>query len=80
MTLAIPRDRAGTFDPEADRQIPAPLSRFRRQDHLHVRPRHDGAGDRGHLEEIYGIEVSPDLISAVTDTVLEAVGEWRIVR
>lgn len=30
---------------EADRQIPAALSRFRRQDHLHVRARHDGARD-----------------------------------
>jgi putative transposase len=32
---------------------------------------------RGHLEEIYGIEVSPDLISAVTDAVLEDVAEWQ---
>jgi putative transposase len=32
---------------------------------------------QGHLEEIYGIDVSPDLISAVTDQVLEAVGEWQ---
>ena len=28
---------------------------------------------RGHLQELYGIEVSPDLISTVTDAVLEAV-------
>ena len=27
---------------------------------------------RGHLEELYGIDVSPDLISAITDAVLEA--------
>jgi hypothetical protein len=32
---------------------------------------------RGHLEELYGIDVSPDLISAVTDTVLEEVAEWQ---
>jgi putative transposase len=32
---------------------------------------------RGHLEEIYGIAVSPDLISAVTDAVLEEVAEWQ---
>lgn len=32
---------------------------------------------QSHLEEIYGIEVSPDLVSAVTDQVLEAVGEWQ---
>ncbi len=32
---------------------------------------------RAHLEEIYGIDVSPDLISAVTDAVLEEVAEWQ---
>lgn len=34
-------------------------------------------GIRGHLEELYGIDASPDLISAVDDTVLEEVAEWR---
>src|SRR5258707_6311621 len=32
---------------------------------------------RGHLEELYGIDVSPDLISAITDAVLEEVAEWQ---
>jgi len=32
---------------------------------------------RGHLEEFYGIDVSADLISAVTDAVLEEVAEWQ---
>jgi putative transposase len=32
---------------------------------------------QGHLMEIYGLDVSPDLISTVTDAVLEAVGEWQ---
>lgn len=32
---------------------------------------------RGYLEELYGIEVSPDLISAVTDAVLEEVAEGQ---
>ena len=32
---------------------------------------------RGHLEDIHGIDVSPDLISAVTDAVLEEVAEWQ---
>ena len=32
---------------------------------------------RAHLEELYGIDVSPDLISTVTDAVLEAVAEWQ---
>lgn len=32
---------------------------------------------QGHLLEIYGLDVSPDLISAVTDAVLETVTEWQ---
>jgi putative transposase len=32
---------------------------------------------QGHLMEIYGLEVSPDLISTVTDAVLETVCEWQ---
>lgn len=32
---------------------------------------------RGHLEELYGIDVSPDLILAVTDAVLDEVAEWQ---
>src|SRR5438067_13886661 len=31
----------------------------------------------GHLHELYGIDVSPDLISAVTDAVLEEVSAWQ---
>jgi putative transposase len=77
MTLAIPRDRAGTFDPKliAKYQRCFPdfddkiISMYARG--MTVRE------IRGHLEELYGIEVSPDLISAVTDAVLETVAEWQ---
>jgi putative transposase len=32
---------------------------------------------RGHLEELYGLEVSPDPIGRVPDAVLDEVTEWR---
>mgnify|MGYP002038872096 FL=1 len=32
---------------------------------------------QGHLEELYGVEVSPTLISNVTDAVLHEVKEWQ---
>jgi hypothetical protein len=32
---------------------------------------------QGHLRDLYGIEVSPQLISTVTDAVLEEVGRWQ---
>lgn len=31
----------------------------------------------GHLEEIYGVEVSPALISSVTEAVMEEVKTWQ---
>jgi len=40
-------------------------------------PRHDGARDPGHLTELYATDVSPDLISRVTDAVLDEVREWQ---
>ena len=32
---------------------------------------------RAHLEEVYGLKVSADLISRVTDAVLEEVADWQ---
>ena len=32
---------------------------------------------QGHLQELYRVEVSPDLISPVTDAVLEEVRDWQ---
>jgi putative transposase len=32
---------------------------------------------QGHLRKLYGLEVSPDLVSAVTDAVLDEVAEWQ---
>jgi putative transposase len=77
MMLSIPRDRAGTFDPKLiakyQRRFPdfddKIISMYARG--MTVRE------IRGHLEELYGIDVSPDLISAVTDAVLEEVTEWQ---
>ncbi len=31
----------------------------------------------GHLHELYGVDVSPDLISVVTDAVLEEIAAWQ---
>lgn len=77
VTLDIPRDRAGTFDPKL---IGKYQRRFPEFDNKVVSMYARGMSVReirGHLEEIYGIDVSPDLISTVTDAVLETVAEWQ---
>jgi len=77
VSLDIPRDRSGTFDPKL---IAKYQRRFPDFDEKIISMYARGMSVReirGHLEELYGIDVSPDLISAVTDAVLEAVGEWQ---
>ena len=75
--LAIPRDRQATFDPQL-------IARYQRRfpgfDDKIVSMYARGMSTReivSHLRELYGIEVSPDLISAVTDAVLEEVAAWQ---
>src|SRR5271165_530495 len=77
VTLSVPRDRAGTFDPKL---IAKYQRRFPDFDEKIISMYARGMSVReirGHLEELYGIDVSPDLISAVTDAVLEEVAEWQ---
>ena len=75
--IAVPRDRGGSFEPQLiakgqthfdgfDDKI---LSLYARG--LTVRE------IQGHLAELYAIDVSPDLISRVTDAVLDEVREWQ---
>jgi len=67
MILSIPRDRAGTFDPKL---IAKYQRRFPDFDDKIISMYARGMSVReirGHLEELYGIDVSADLISAVTE-------------
>jgi transposase-like protein len=76
-TIEVPRDRKGTFEPIIVPKHQKRLPLFNDQIiSLYAR----GMTDRkiqDHLEEIYNIEVSPDLISRVTNAVLEEVREWQ---
>jgi putative transposase len=75
--LEVPRDRAGTFDPQL---IAKYQRRFPGFDEKIVSMYARGMTVReiqGHLRELYGVDVSPDLISTVTDAVLEEVAEWQ---
>jgi putative transposase len=77
MTLAIPRDRAGTFDPQLIAKYQRRFSDFDDKIISMYARGMTVREIRGHLEELYGIDVSPDLISAVTDAVLEEVADWQ---
>ena len=75
--IAIPRDREGTFepqfiakhqsfDPDLERRVTSMYARG-----MSVRD------IKAQLEEFYGVEVSPALISKITDRVLEGIDAWQ---
>jgi len=69
--------RGHNFDPQL---IPKYQRRFPGFDEKIVSMYARGMSTReitGHLQELYGIEVSPDLISTVTDAVLDEVAAWQ---
>src|SRR5215212_9738473 len=75
--LEVPRDRQASFDPQL---IATDQRRFPGFDDKIVSMYARGMSTReitGHLRELYGIDVSPDLISAVTDAVLEEIAAWQ---
>jgi putative transposase len=77
LELEVPRDRAGTFAPKLVQKRQRRLGAF---DDKVIALYARGMTVRdiqGHLEELYEVEVSPDLISTVTDAVLEEVGAWQ---
>ncbi len=77
LELEIPRDRQASFDPQL---IAKYQRRFPGFDEKIISMYARGMSTReivGHLRDLYGIDVSPDLISAVTDAVLEEVAAWQ---
>jgi len=77
LDLSIPRDRQGRFEPAL---IAKYQRRFPGFDEKIIALYGRGMSTRdiqGHMRELYGIDVSPDLVSAVTDAVLEEVAAWQ---
>jgi len=77
MAVEIPRDRNGTFVPQLVKKHETHFDGF---DDKIISMYARGMTVReiqGHLKDLYGTEVSPDLISRVTDAVLEEVKGWQ---
>jgi putative transposase len=77
MPLEVPRDRNGTFEPQIIEKHQTHFTGF--NDNI-VSLYARGLSTREiqeHLKEIYHVEVSPALISSVTDAVLDEVRTWQ---
>ena len=75
--LAVPRDRAGSFEPKIVGKGQSRLDRVNERI-LAFSARGLTNGDiRAHLGEMYGVDVSEDSICRVTDAVLDEMAEWQ---
>jgi len=75
--IDIPRDRNGEYNPKI---IPKHRRRFKGFDDKIISLYSHGMTNRDiqkHLYDIYEVEVSAELISNVTDAIIEDVKEWR---
>lgn len=77
LPIEVPRDRNSTFEPQI---VPKGQTRFEGFDDKILSLYARGMTTRQikqHLEEIYQVEVSPSLISTVTDAVIDEVRAWQ---
>lgn len=77
LELSIPRDRHSRFEPQL---IAKYQRRFPGFDEKIIALYARGMSTRdiqAHLRELYGTEISPELVSAVTDSVLDEVSAWQ---
>ena len=75
--LETPRDRQGTFEPKI---VAKHQTRFTGFDDKIMSMYSRGMTTRdieAHIQEMYGVEVSPGLVSQVTDAVIDEVRQWQ---
>ena len=75
--IEVPRDRNGTFEPII---IPKHEKRVPLFNDQVISLYASGMSDRKikeHIERIYNVEVSPDMVSRITDAVIDEVREWQ---
>jgi putative transposase len=75
--IAVPRDRNGSFEPQI---LPNHERRFTGFDDKIISMNARGMSTRdiqAHLQEIYGVEASPGLVSEVTEAVMEDIRAWQ---
>jgi putative transposase len=75
--VEMPRDRNATFDPLLIPKHQRRLSGFNELVISLVARGMTTRDTRDHLEEIYGVNVSPELISKVTDAIIPELREWQ---
>ncbi len=77
LPLSVPRDRRNTFDPII---VPKHSRSFGKMDEQIIAMYARGMSTcdiQAFIDNLYGVDISPDYVSKVTDRVLEDVQEWQ---
>ena len=78
MEIKVPRDRQGEFEPQLVKKQQTTLSGDIEEKILSMYAKGMTTGDiEGHIQEIYGLEVSDSTVSRITDKILPVVREWQ---
>lgn len=75
--LNVPRDRKGNFDPIVVEKGQKDISNI---EHKIIRMYARGMSNKDihdQIEEIYGVKISPDMVTAITDKVIPEIQEWK---
>lgn len=76
--LETPRDRNGTFEPELVRKRQTSLGNSVENKLIALYGLGMSYADiAGHMEDLYGLEVSPAMLSAITDKIIPVIKEWQ---
>ncbi len=75
--LDIPRDRNGTFDPKLVPKGERRLSQFNELICGLVAKGMSVRDVQDHMAEIYGVEISPELVSKITDAIVPELRAWQ---
>ena len=77
ITLNIPRDRQGTFDPIVVEKGQKDISSIEQKI---IRMYARGMSNENiyeEMQELYGVKVTPDMITAITDKIIPEIREWQ---
>lgn len=77
LPITVPRDRNGSFDPKIVRKGQTRFDGFDDKILSMYARGMTNAEIRGHLEDLYGVEVTESFISDVTDAVVDEVKTWQ---
>lgn len=75
--LSVPRDRNGEFEPKIIRKYETTSNQLEEQIIAMYAKGMSTRDIEDHMRDIYGIDVSPSMVSKITDKILPMVSEWQ---